>query len=450
MGPLTRLSVNLSAKRVNLKDLNIIIAGAVWSVVIVWVFCTALQFMDVFRLLGVLAFSYGLIRACLLLYKMLALRPVDPAKFGAWAVVTGCTGGLGREFAHRCARRGLNLVLISRSRPKLEALASELNKTYGVEALFLVFDFDKATAAEDEEFYGRTLPRFVAASPVSGSVGLLVNNVGVGDEAPMGVDEIKTEDVASQVKVNCGATVNMSRALLPLLKHRKGGAVINVSSGSASQPTPFLATYSATKAFVSQFSASCNREYGQFGVHVMCILPFYIANTGLYPTVVPSLNAPLAASVVDAAFAHLGKYETTHGFWFHAYMNFMFKLGFEDEVLKHPTRVVCGLFNLESSMGTIQMNARARSGARNPRMWKQIHQKGEDHLRNLGIIPVKNLDKDLASSVRATVLDKDLTAFIRAAKLDKDMTKVIPAASINNDSAVVARASANLDNILAR
>ena len=83
-------------------------------------------------------------------------------------------------------------------------------------------------------------------------------------------------------------------------------------------------------------------------------------------------------------------------------------------------------------------------------MWKQIHQKGEDHLRNLGIIPVKNLDKDLASSVRATVLDKDLTAFIRAAKLDKDMTKVIPAASINNDSAVVARASANLDNILAR
>ena len=84
----------------------------------------------------------------------------------------------------------------------------------------------------------KELPRVLRSVPVCGDLALLVNNVGVGDEAPFMVHELKGRDVAEMIKVNCAATVNMSRAVLPLLKERRRGAVINVSSGSSAQPTP--------------------------------------------------------------------------------------------------------------------------------------------------------------------------------------------------------------------
>ena len=68
-------------------------------------------------------------------------------------------------------------------------------------------------------------------------------------------------DVREMVLVNCAAMVNMSASVLPLFRHRRRGAVVNVSSGSARQPTPLLATYAATKAFGIHFSKSCAREY---------------------------------------------------------------------------------------------------------------------------------------------------------------------------------------------
>ena len=235
----------------------------------------------------------------------MSLRPLVVFALSTRAVVTGCTGGLGQEFANRCAARGLNLVLISRSQSKLNNLSVELKKNYGVEVVVLAFDFARSSPEAEAAFYGKVLPEFIAASPVEGNVGLLINNVGVGDEAPFAVEEIKIEDVADMVKVNCGAIVNMSRAMLPLFKHRKGGAVINVSSGSCAQPSPYLATYASTKAFDLHFSKSCSREMKPHGVAVLGIRPYYIAGTGLYPSTKPALNAPAARTIVEGAFAHL-------------------------------------------------------------------------------------------------------------------------------------------------
>ena len=70
-------------------------------------------------------------------------------------------------------------------------LQAELKASYGVDVVVIAFDFANCTREAEEQFYAQKLPAVVAASPVQGDVGLLVNNVGVGDEAPYAVDEIK-------------------------------------------------------------------------------------------------------------------------------------------------------------------------------------------------------------------------------------------------------------------
>ena len=188
------------------------------------------------------------------------------------------------------------------------------------------------------------------------------------------------------VKVNCGAIVNMSKALLPLFKARRGGCVINVSSGSCAQPSPYLATYASSKAFDLHFSKSCSREYKEFGVKVLGIRPYYISGTGLYPSAKPSLNAPAAMTIVEGAFAHLGKYEVSHAYWVHGLMGWVFGTLFEDPVFAPIISRLAGRAKVNGTMLAIQKSARERS-RRSEKMapqWKAVDAAAEEHLRRLG------------------------------------------------------------------
>ena len=98
------------------------------------------------------------------------LSPPDlRAQFGDWALVTGCTGGIGREYALALARRGLNLVLASRSRAKLSQLETEV-AGLGVRTLIVVADFTSPTAADSVA---------EAVERAGLKIGILVNNVGI-------------------------------------------------------------------------------------------------------------------------------------------------------------------------------------------------------------------------------------------------------------------------------
>merc|ERR1712216_1098440 len=231
------------------------------------------------------------------------------------------------------AKSGLNLVLISRSQPKLQDLATELGTGFGVQCVVLAFDFARCSAAEEEVFYTRELPDVLAAAPIENDIALLVNNVGIGMTVPLMVEELKTSEVNDMVKVNCGALVNMSRTVLPLLRRRGRGAVINVSSFGAYFPVPFMSTYAATKAFDMHFSRACEREYSEFGVQVLCITPALIADTGLYagPT---SLNAASAELVVKGALDSLGRDEVAFPYWFHSMMRALVGNTVEDSLVK--------------------------------------------------------------------------------------------------------------------
>lgn len=152
-------------------------------------------------------------------------------------LVTGASMGIGEVFARELARRGAKVVLIARSRDRLEKLARELP---GAE--FLVEDLAAPGAARRV---------FEAVSARGLLPDLLVNNAGFGTHGRF--DELALDIQREAIDLNVGALVELTHLCLPALEQRQGG-VINIASTAAFQPVPYMAVYAATKAFVLSFS----------------------------------------------------------------------------------------------------------------------------------------------------------------------------------------------------
>lgn len=181
---------------------------------------------------------------------------------GKTALVTGASSGIGAEFACSLAQRGMNLVLVARAEEKLRELAADLTKQSGVTVHVVPADLRREDAVSS------------VAAAVAGlglQVDLLVNNAGV-----MSYGAFETIDPAidhAEILVNVAALVGLTHRFLPGMLERREGGVINVASIAGFQPIPFLAVYSATKAFVISFSVALWEECRDRNVHVMGLCP---------------------------------------------------------------------------------------------------------------------------------------------------------------------------------
>lgn len=176
------------------------------------------------------------------------------------ALVTGATGGIGKEFATRYAARGLDLILVARREAELAAIAEELTRSHGCRAEVRVCDLTDAAAraALVEELRGR-------------QVDVCVNNAGYGMYGPLA--EADADRTSAMVELNCQALVELSQAVLPGMVERRSGTIINVASTAAFQPLAQMAVYAATKAFVLSFSQALWSECKGTGVKVTAICP---------------------------------------------------------------------------------------------------------------------------------------------------------------------------------
>jgi uncharacterized protein len=177
------------------------------------------------------------------------------------ALVTGASTGIGEAIARDLASRGAHLVLVARSRDKLEALASELRDSGPAEVEVLPADL---TDREDLDRVAARLRR--GDAPVD----LLVNNAGVGQVGAF-VD-LDPEVADRQIRLNAIAPLHLAHALLTRVREQ-GGGILNVSSIAASQPVPTMATYAATKAFLSSWSQALREELRDDPVHVTLLAP---------------------------------------------------------------------------------------------------------------------------------------------------------------------------------
>lgn len=179
---------------------------------------------------------------------------------GDLVVVTGASAGLGVGFAKAFAARGHDLLLVARRRERLEALASELRDRHGVAVEVCEADLER------EDGVARVVERIGGRA-----VDALVNNAGFGSRGAFA--ELPIERQAGMIALNCTALVRLSHAVLPGMRARGRGGILNVASTAAFQPGPWMAVYYATKAFVLSLSEALHEEVKGDGVHVAALCP---------------------------------------------------------------------------------------------------------------------------------------------------------------------------------
>lgn len=177
------------------------------------------------------------------------------------ALVTGASSGIGLELARLLAADGHDLVLVARSRARLEELARGF-ALKGAQAHVIAADLaaPQAPAAIVAELRERGL-----------TVDILVNNAGYGLFGAFSETEWKAE--LDMIQLNVVALVELTKRLLPGMVERKRGRVLNVASTAAFQPGPLMAIYYATKAFVLSFSEAIAEELDGTGVTVTALCP---------------------------------------------------------------------------------------------------------------------------------------------------------------------------------
>ncbi|XP_027836471.2 uncharacterized protein LOC114119178 [Aphis gossypii] len=240
---------------------------------------------------------------------------------GGWAVVTGCTDGIGKEYAMQLADRGMNVVLVSRNSDKLRNVAQQIYERHEgrVKTKIVVVDFTSL---------GGDVPLANSYNELRQKLGrmdvrLLVNNAGLSYKRPERLLDLAStctgalpDPCRDVVECNALATVAMCRIVMPLMvgsggsggggvdgddgcggedaaektslkrEDGGGGVVINVSSMAAQLPCPLLSVYGATKAFMEKFSVELAAEYGEAEyseadstsqIAVRCLTPMFVA-----------------------------------------------------------------------------------------------------------------------------------------------------------------------------
>lgn len=192
----------------------------------------------------------------------------DPAS--SWAVVTGATDGIGKEFARQLAQGGFHLFLASRTPSKLEATKEELlSVAPGVKVDTFAIDFGTAGPAEYAALQAALGERWV---------GVLVNNVGVSHNAPTLFAQGDTKEVEQIIQINISATLAVTRIVLPGMVAHRRGLVLNLGSFAGAFPTPLLAAYSGSKAFLAAWSQSIASEVAPQGVDVQLVNTYFVVS----------------------------------------------------------------------------------------------------------------------------------------------------------------------------
>lgn len=213
------------------------------------------------------------------------------------AIITGASSGIGRELASLFARDGHDLILVARRRDALESLARSLTDRYGVACD--AFPADLARRLEREHLAARI-------RSVDQHITALVNNAGIGTHGYFHETDLERE--LEIIEVNVAALTHLTKLVLPGMRARGAGRIVNVSSVAAFQPGPLMSVYYASKAYVQSFSEAISEELTGTGVTVTAVCPGptiteFQTSAGLHPDA-PVAGAPLMTSreVAEAAY----------------------------------------------------------------------------------------------------------------------------------------------------
>jgi short-subunit dehydrogenase len=180
---------------------------------------------------------------------------------GAVVVITGASAGIGRETALEFARQGAHVVLAARRGDRLEAVAAQC-RALGVEAIVVPADVGRRD--DVERVVQAAIDRF-------GRIDVLVNNAGFGFSGT--IEETTEADMRELMDVNYMSAFIATKLVLPYMRKRRRGHIVNVSSVVGKMAFPFHGAYSATKFALSAFTEALRGELDGSGVTCTAVLP---------------------------------------------------------------------------------------------------------------------------------------------------------------------------------
>uniref|UniRef100_A0AC34F522 Very-long-chain 3-oxoacyl-CoA reductase n=1 Tax=Panagrolaimus sp. ES5 TaxID=591445 RepID=A0AC34F522_9BILA len=256
-----------------------------------------------------------------IVYPYLIASPPDLHKLagGKWAVVTGSTDGIGKAYAFELAKKGFNLLLISRTQSKLDATKDEIKKEYkNVEVETISYDFSNANL---NDYKKEVLPAIEKKD-----VGILVNNVGLSYDYPEILHKVDggLQHLANVGIVNIVPTSVLTAAVLPQMVQRNNGVIVNISSSAAYAKMSLWAIYSASKAYVNHFTNILRNEYAHTGITIQTICPMMVSTKMSKARV--SFFAPNTTNYVRSAIRTIGVIPETTGCIQHQIQSMVFAL----------------------------------------------------------------------------------------------------------------------------
>ncbi len=181
-------------------------------------------------------------------------------KHGPYALITGASHGIGEEFANQLAKKGFSLVLVARSRNKLDSIASRLSGTHRVDVQVVALDLMKDTAAEE-----------LVAATSHLEIGLVVLNAGVYGFGAFLDNSLEYE--RNLMQLNMVAPMQLAHHFGHKMAQRKRGGLLFLGSAAGFQAIPYNANYSASKAYVLLLGEALNYELKPLGVDVEVLAP---------------------------------------------------------------------------------------------------------------------------------------------------------------------------------
>lgn len=179
-------------------------------------------------------------------------------------LITGASSGIGKDAATEFAKKGANIVLVARTKDKLEQVAGELKKFH---VLTLVCQCDVSQKDQVSQMSKKVLNEF-------GHVDVLVNNAGFAIYGS--VSDLSIGDIESQMETNYFGMIYCVKSFLPSMLDRKSGHIVNVASVAASFGLPGIASYCASKFAMLGFSEGLKYELKNTGVGITVVSPIMV------------------------------------------------------------------------------------------------------------------------------------------------------------------------------
>ncbi len=212
-----------------------------------------------------------------------------------YSLITGASGGIGRDLAMLSANDDKNLILVARSADKLNLLAETIRKNLNSEVVTIAVDLSL------ESGVNKLIAEIVKTNI---QIDTLVNNAGIGDFGDFANADL-TKNM-EMIRLNISALTQLTHFVLQgMLKHQNG-RIMNVASTAAFMPGPGMAVYYASKAYVLSFSEALTRELKGSGITVTTLCPgptdtSFASSAGLGKSLMHRMLAPASSMQVAKA-----------------------------------------------------------------------------------------------------------------------------------------------------